>query len=130
MKSGALITANLTLEQGRELMCIPGLITNPNTEGIYKLIKNGATIVTETADILNILGWQIEGQLGLNIGSSPELTKTEAQILNALHIEEKTFDQIQEETGIGLDNLLTDLTMLELKGLIQKSGRDCYRKTV
>ena len=39
LKSGALITANLTLEQGRELMCIPGLITNPNTEGIYKLGK-------------------------------------------------------------------------------------------
>lgn len=39
IKSGALITANLTLEQGRELMCIPGLITNPNTEGIYKLLK-------------------------------------------------------------------------------------------
>lgn len=33
LKSGALITSNLTLEQGRELMCIPGLITNPNTEG-------------------------------------------------------------------------------------------------
>ena len=46
LKSGALITSNLTLEQGRELMCIPGLITNPNTEGIYKLLKNGATLVT------------------------------------------------------------------------------------
>lgn len=41
LKSGALITANLTLEQGRELMCIPGLISNPNTEGIYKLLKTG-----------------------------------------------------------------------------------------
>ena len=48
IKSGALITANLTLEQGRELMCIPGLITNPNTEGIYKLLKNGATLVTKS----------------------------------------------------------------------------------
>ena len=36
----AIISANLALEQGRELMCIPGLITNPNTEGIYKLLKN------------------------------------------------------------------------------------------
>ena len=53
LKSGALITANLTLEQGRELMCMPGLISNPNTEGIYKLLKNGATLVTCADDILN-----------------------------------------------------------------------------
>ncbi len=130
MKSGALITANLTLEQGRELMCIPGLITNPNTEGIYKLIKNGATIVTETADILNTLNWQLEGQLGLNMSEPLDLTNTETQILNVLQVEEKNFDQIQIETGIDLDELLTDLTMLELKGLIKKSGRDNYRKEV
>ena len=60
LRSGALITANLTLEQGRELMCIPGEISNPNTEGIYKLLKNGATIVTESEDILNALNWEIK----------------------------------------------------------------------
>ena len=63
LKSGALITANLTLEQGRELMCIPGLISNPNTEGIYKLLKNGATLVTESSDILNALGWEIKSNI-------------------------------------------------------------------
>ena len=60
LKSGALITANLTLEQGRELMCIPGLITNPNTEGIYKLLKNGAALVTCAEDILEALGWEVK----------------------------------------------------------------------
>ena len=44
LKSGALISANLTLEQGRELMCIPGAINNVNTEGVYKLIKDGMTV--------------------------------------------------------------------------------------
>ncbi|MBO7672358.1 DNA-processing protein DprA [bacterium] len=130
IKSGALITANLTLEQGRELMCIPGLITNPNTEGIYKLIKNGAVIVTETEDILSALGWQIEGQLGLKLASAPELSDTETKIFEALAIEEKTFDEIQAETGIDTDALLTDLTMLELKGIIKKVGGDSYRKEV
>ena len=52
IKSGAMISARFALEQGKELMCIPGNISNPNTEGIYKLIKNGASIVTETDDIL------------------------------------------------------------------------------
>jgi len=130
IKSGALITANLTLDQGRELMCIPGQITNPNTEGIYKLIKNGAAIVTETEDILSTLGWQIEGQLGLKLPSMPELSQTEAKIFEVLTVEEKTFDEIQAETGIETDTLLTDLTMLELKGLIHKFGRDSYKKDV
>lgn len=130
IKSGALITANLTLEQGRELMCIPGLITNPNTEGIYKLIKNGAAIVTETEDILSTLGWQIEGQMSLKLDTNIELSETEAKILDTLNIEEKTFDEIQGETSIETDALLTDLTMLELKGIIKKVGRDSYRKEV
>lgn len=131
MKSGALITANLTLDQGRELMCIPGLITNPNTEGIYKLIKNGATIVTETADILNTLNWQVEGQTGLQANSAAsDLSKNEALILNALQVEEKVFDQIQSETGLEIDQLLTDLTLLELKGLIKKSDGDKYKKEI
>ena len=58
LKSGALISANLTLEQGRELMCIPGAINNINTEGVYKLIKDGATIVTSGNDILTALNWE------------------------------------------------------------------------
>ena len=60
LKSGALITSNLTLEQGRELMCIPGLITNPNTQGIYKLLKNGAALVTCADDVLEALGWEVK----------------------------------------------------------------------
>ncbi len=60
IKSGALITANLCLDQGRDLMCIPGLVSNPNTEGIYKLLKQGATMVTCASDILNALNWEIK----------------------------------------------------------------------
>ena len=74
LKSGALITANLTLEQGRELMCIPGLITNPNTQGIYKLLKNGATLVTCAEDILEALNWEIKIEQQ-NLFNLPEFAK-------------------------------------------------------
>ena len=56
MKSGAMITANLCLEQGRELMCMPGNINNPNTQGIYHLLKNGAAMVTCGQDIMDVMG--------------------------------------------------------------------------
>ena len=128
LKSGALITANLTLDQGRELMCIPGLISNPNTEGIYKLLKNGATLVTNGEDILNALNWEIiqDKQLKLDM---PELTKNEEKIYKALEIEEKGIDELITITGIGVEDILTDLTTLELKGIIKQVGGDRYKKS-
>ena len=129
LKSGALITANLTLEQGRELMCIPGLITNPNTQGIYKLIKNGANLTTCTEDILSVLGWQIQQQK-LELEQAFDFTEEETKILSCIDIEEKGFDEIQETTQMDVDTLLTNLTLLELKGIIRKVEGDRYRKDV
>lgn len=126
LKSGALITANLTLEQGRELMCIPGLITNPNTQGIYKLLKNGATLVTCADDVLEALGWEVKiEQKNL---FELDLSKDEKLIFEALEIEDKGFDELQAFTGLSVDDLLTYLTTMELKGIIKQVDGDRYRK--
>ncbi len=127
LKSGALITANLTLEQGRELMCIPGLITNVNTEGIYKLLKNGATLVTKSEDILETLNWEIKPaeQLKMDLG---EFSDVETKILSALEIEERGIDEIMAMTNLDLDTLLINLTTMELKGIIKQCGGDRYAK--
>lgn len=126
LKSGALITANLTLEQGRELMCIPGLISNPNTEGIYKLLKNGATLVTSAADILNALNWEVK-KVPIQT-QIPLLNDSELVVLKALEIEEKGVDELISITKMNLENLLTYLTTLELKGIIKQVGSDRYKK--
>lgn len=55
-KSGTLHTANFALEQGREVMAVPGNITSPMSAGTNNLLKVGATPVTSTADVLNSLG--------------------------------------------------------------------------
>lgn len=127
LKSGALITANLTLEQGRELMCIPGLITNPNTEGIYKLLKNGAALVTCTEDILNALNWEAKAEQ-LPLEAPKNLEPDEEKIYKAVEIEEKGFDELLALTGLDVDTLLTNLTMMELKGIIKQVDGDRYRK--
>ena len=127
MKSGALITANLTLEQGRELMCIPGLITNPNTEGIYKLLKNGATLVTCANDILEALGWEVKLEQQ-SLFKGVNLSEDEQKIYDALEIEDKGIDELQAYTRLSIDNLLIYLTTLELKGIIKKVDGDRYRK--
>ncbi len=55
-RSGSLITADLALEQGKEVFVVPGNITSINSEGTNNLIKEGAPILTCTQDILNTLG--------------------------------------------------------------------------
>lgn len=128
LKSGALITANLTLEQGRELMCIPGLISNPNTEGIYKLLKNGATLVTESCDILNALDWEVQHCSCGEQLTLPMLTTEEEKIFTNLEIEEKGVDELLSLTGMKIDDLLINLTTMELKGIIKQCGGDRYAK--
>ncbi len=125
LKSGALITANVALEQGRELMCIPGLITNPNTEGIYKLLKTGASLITESEDVLNALNWEIIKNND-NFEESDDLSIDEKKILYTINIEPKNFDEIQNETNIPTDNLLVMLTTLELKGKLEQIVGDRY----
>ncbi len=127
IKSGALITANLTLEQGRELMCIPGLITNPNTEGIYKLLKNGATLVTSADDVLEALNWEVKPAEQLKIDLT-NLDETEAKIMDVIKIEEKGVDAIMSATGLDLDTLLINLTTMELKGIIEQVNGDRYKR--
>ena len=128
LKSGALITANLTLEQGRELMCIPGEISNPNTQGIYKLLKNGATIVTESNDILNALNWEIKKEIPQQQLTLPMLTPDEERIYNNIQVEEKGIDELLTLTGLKLDDLLMNLTTMELKGIIKQYNGDRYKK--
>ena len=127
IKSGALITANLTLEQGRELMCIPGLITNPNTEGIYKLLKNGATLVTSANDVLEALNWEVKPAEQLKIDLT-NLDETETKIMDVIKIEEKGVDEIMAATGLDLDTLLINLTTMELKGIIEQVNGDRYKR--
>jgi DNA processing protein len=54
-RSGSLITARLALEQGREVFAVPGSPLDPRAEGTNSLLKQGATPVTETADIVAVL---------------------------------------------------------------------------
>lgn len=134
MKSGALISANLCLEQNRELMCIPGLLTNPNTEGIYKLIKNGAAVVTRAQDILDALGWQIETfsvqqnekEKTQSAIDSLDMTEEEKAVFELLAANEMTIDSLMAQTGIDFGALTVILMNLELKGYVKQTDGGKY----
>ncbi len=60
-RSGALITARLAGEQGREVFALPGPVTAPNSRGCHRLIKDGAHLVQDPEDVLDELGPMVEG---------------------------------------------------------------------
>lgn len=130
IKSGALISANLCLEQNRELMCMPGLLTNPNTEGIYKLIKNGAAVVTRAKDILDALDWQIETSHKKDISQKLDMDENEKAVFDIISLQDTTLDSLCVQTGIDFGELSVILTTLELKGYIKQTDGEKYMSAV
>ena len=110
LKSGALITANLTLEQNRELMCMPGQISNPNTEGVFD-------------DILNTLGWKICLEKET---SKPDLSENESKVLEEIKLNSLSFDELILKTDLNINDLMIILTQLEIKGLIKQADGNKY----
>lgn len=131
LKSGALITASLTTDQGRELMCIPGNVTNPNTEGIHKLIKEGAAVVTRAQDILEHLNWE---NTGINEDKKNnkelKLLDNERKIYEILNLEPMSFDDLANKSDLTTDELMSTLTTMELNGIIKQMPGQNFVKNI
>lgn len=125
IKSGAMISANLTLDYNRELMCMPGNLMNPNTEGIYYLIKQGAGIIVSAKDILNQLDWDIITQEKDEYKC--ELNEIQKSILDIISLEAKSFDEIIGNINIDVPQLMIALTELEIKGLIIQENNKYHK---
>ncbi|MDD4352032.1 MAG: DNA-processing protein DprA, partial [Candidatus Gracilibacteria bacterium] len=122
-KSGALITAKMAADQGREVFAVPGNILHSGSHGTHELIKSGAKLVTCAQDILEELS------LAYQSARLPELkfeNPLEERIYNLLLLESLYGDQIKKELGINIELLNSTLTMMELKGYIRNLGDKSY----
>ncbi|HBG81638.1 TPA: DNA-protecting protein DprA [candidate division CPR2 bacterium] len=122
-KSGALITADFALEQGREVYAIPGDILNKNSIGPNNLIKNGAKIVTKALDILE------DFDIKENEKASINLSELEERILECLN-EPKGINEIVKELSLNVTDIGSQMTLMELDGLVTNRGGSMYSKNI
>jgi DNA processing protein len=119
-RSGALITADLALEEGREVFAVPGEITSSLSAGSNRLLRNGATTLTAVADVLEAFGIEPDPPAA----APPELGETAAQVLARLEAEPMPADALARTLGLDPGGLAAALTELELAGAV--SERDGF----
>lgn len=129
-RSGALITADCALEQGREVFAVPGSIFSDKSGGANNLIKQGAKAVTCINDIIEEFAPRRQAELFLDEPpKTPEnMTDDEKKIFAVLGAEKKHIDNISIESNIDTVKLNSVMTMMELKGFVkQLSGKNFIR---
>ncbi|MGI6373167.1 MAG: DNA-processing protein DprA [Caldicoprobacterales bacterium] len=118
LKSGALITVDFALEQGRDVYALPGNINVPQSAGTNKILKEGAKLVTDVQDILEDLG--ISQEDPGNASEPLQLDFFETQVYNALQEGERHLEELAKDTKIEIHKLNAVLTMLEVKGIVKQ----------
>ena len=117
-KSGTLVTARLALDYNRTVLVVPGSIFNQGSIGANRLLKQGASPVCSSDDILSELGLETEtGQALLDLSTLSNLEKKVYDILQ----EPLPRDDLLRELDISVSEANSLLTMMEIKGLIKES---------
>ncbi|MDP3970170.1 MAG: DNA-processing protein DprA [bacterium] len=119
-KSGALITARHALENNREVFAIPGPIFSSRARGVNKLLRDGAVLVESATDILNEL--PIESKLNaIKLAQTATFTDEQQKIINLMNDGFSKPDKISEMLQITTASLASNLTELEIKGIVRRN---------
>ncbi len=131
-RSGALLTADLALDQGREVMAVPGDPRSRVAYGPNRLIQEGAKLVMSSADVLEELpfvDWQTVADSEKPV--PPEARgEEERQILEAVPAGGCLVDEIAEKTGRDVSVVLERLLRMELRGLVRRTDGARYERTL
>jgi DNA processing protein len=119
-RSGALITADFALEEGREVLAVPGEITSSLSDGSNALLRLGATPLLSVDDVLAVFGLERSSRV------EPPLDGPGAAVLEALAEQPAGADELVRRTGLPPGELAAVLTQLELVGRVSV-GEGVYR---
>jgi len=141
LPSGTLTTARHALDEGREVMAVPGAVDNPRSAGCHALIRDGAALVTSAADVLRVLAVPLRRALEDDTSARPRPTTartvmpasartrdgdtTSERVWTALDAGSATLERLVSRSGLDVPALLAALGALELAGrvVVERDGR-------
>jgi len=125
--SGAMITVDRAIEQNRNVYAVPGNITSESSAGCNDLIRTQGICVTSYLDILEEYGLAAPRGMQETCGSIYGLTDNEAAAASAIARGYYTVNEIVRDADRSTANILSALTMLEIKGIVTKASDGTYK---
>lgn len=125
-KSGSLITADFALEQGKDIMAVPGRITDPMSKGCNSLINSGARMANSPSDVLELLNIYVHGEIEIIDKNVNLLANNEKIVYSTLDSAPKHTEEIVYLTGLDLQEVIGILVELELKGFVTQISSNYY----
>jgi DNA processing protein len=134
LTSGALITANMAVEAGRQIFAVPGRIDSPRSKGCHELIKKGAKLCEGAEDILSEFEYLFPAS---NRPAAPnetgvlpalELSQNEQKAFDALTNEESTIDEVIRRSGLPSSAVSVALLSLEMKRVVKQLPGKLFAK--
>jgi DNA processing protein len=124
-RSGALITSEFALEQGREVFAVPGNIFNRSSKGTNKLIQNGAKMVLGVGDILEELNLSMVASHVAAQQIAPE-NDVERMLISHLSHEPVLTDELVNALNLPTEVITSTLALMELKGMVRQASGTSY----
>lgn len=127
-RSGSLITADMALEQGKDVYALPGPVTSRLSQGCHHLIRQGAGILISPEELMRELGICEKKPPQKSDKIQKMLENHENLVYSCLGLFPKGLDRLAAETGLGVRELFDVLVSLELKGYIREISKNYYAR--
>jgi DNA processing protein len=130
-RSGSLITARLALEQGREVLAVPGAVSAANSRGVNALLKQGAGLVDSAQDVLDVLtarGAEISSSAPRDDPILARLSPAAASLLENFRDAALSFDELSRSSHVSVADLNALLAELELAGFVARTSGGYIRR--
>ena len=133
LRSGALISAEHAMEQGREVFAVPGRVDSRTSHGCHRLLREGAKLVESVDDVLEELGPLFASTTssdGREVRHPAELqlNDQEQSVLDAIQQQATSIDQVVAASGLPIHRVLSTISVLEMRRLVRRiSGNQVSR---